>query len=144
MSEGSSSSNKVEAGMIQRKNLSRRGKKILLLMQLRMQSNQEMVRRRRKKIVELARKKMRLEVEVKTKEMNGLKQKKEAAFDKATKLCLELEEVQKFIDAEKESLEQLKREKKSSGMKVKSFELQILELRGRIDAELLLESENSY
>ena len=94
-----------------------------------------------KEIVELARKKMRLEVEVKKKEMNGLKQKKEAAFDKATQLCSELEEVQKFIDAEKESLEQLKREEKSSREKVESFELQIIELRRRIDAERSLELE---
>ena len=94
-----------------------------------------------KEIVELARKKMRLEVEVKTKEMNGLKQKKEAAVDKATKLCSELEEVQKFIDTEKESLEQLKIEEKSSREKVESFELQIIELRRRIDAELSLELE---
>ena len=78
---------------------------------------------------------------MKKKEMNGLKQKKEAAFDKATNLCSELEGVQKFIVAEKVSLEQLKREEKSSREKVESFELQIIELRRRIDAERSLELE---
>ena len=92
-------------------------------------------------ITKHARKKMKHEVEVKKKEMRSLKQKKEAAVDKTTKICSELECVRKFLRKEKESLEQLKREAKSSMEKADSLDRQIRELQKRKEKELLLKIE---
>ena len=89
-------------------------------------------------ITKHARKKMKHEVEVKKKEMRSLKQKKEAAIDKTTKICSKLEDVRKVIDNEKGNLEYFKGLEQSSMERADSFDRQIRELQKRKKKELLL------
>ena len=92
-------------------------------------------------ITNYARKKMRLEVDVKKKEMRSLKQKKEAAVDKERQICSKLEDVRRNIDKEKVNLEYLKLEEKSSMKTVDYFDIQIRELQKTKEKELSLKIE---
>ena len=88
-------------------------------------------------ITKHARKKMRLEVEVKKKEMRSLKQKKEAAVYKERQIYSKLENVRRNIDNEKVNLEYLKLEEKSSMEQADYFDRHIRELQKTKEKELL-------
>ena len=89
-------------------------------------------------IAELAQKRMKLEVEVKKKEMKNLKHEKEAAAKKVAKLSSELETALELVEKELESATKHEMEEKACRENVESIDIQIKELQKRREINLKL------